>query len=134
MSRTKASRAPFIFSPSIAARSHPFRPRRRGNSRRMSFPITAPSHTTVILLDAVNGYFDTFASSRDQAIRKLGRIKPDERVAIYTVTQFSGLVMLQDYISSMTVNWMSFVGVIFILVVLFFPRGLLGMMRRRIAA
>jgi len=42
-------------------------------------------------------------------------------------------VTLQDYISSMTVNWMSFVGVIFILVVLFFPRGLLGM-RRRIAA
>jgi len=36
-------------------------------------------------------------------------------------------VALQDYISSMTVNWMSFVGVIFILVVLFFPRGLLGM-------
>jgi len=35
-------------------------------------------------------------------------------------------VMLQDYISSMTVNWMSFIGVIFILVVLFFPRGLLG--------
>jgi len=42
-------------------------------------------------------------------------------------------VMLQDYISSMTVNWMSFIGVIFILVVLFFPRGLLGM-RRRTAA
>jgi branched-chain amino acid transport system permease protein len=38
-------------------------------------------------------------------------------------------VMLQDYISSMTVNWMSFIGVIFILVVLFFPRGLLGMKR-----
>jgi branched-chain amino acid transport system permease protein len=29
----------------------------------------------------------------------------------------------------MTVNWMSFIGVIFILVVLFFPRGLLGMRR-----
>jgi branched-chain amino acid transport system permease protein len=40
-------------------------------------------------------------------------------------------VMLQDYISSMTVNWMSFIGVIFILVVLFFPRGLLGMRRTR---
>jgi branched-chain amino acid transport system permease protein len=39
-------------------------------------------------------------------------------------------VMLQDYISSMTVNWMSFIGTIFILVVLFFPRGLLGMRRR----
>jgi branched-chain amino acid transport system permease protein len=42
-------------------------------------------------------------------------------------------VVLQDYISSMTVNWMSFIGVIFILVVLFFPRGLLGM-RRQAAA
>jgi branched-chain amino acid transport system permease protein len=38
-------------------------------------------------------------------------------------------VLLQDYISSMTVNWMSFIGVIFMLVVLFFPRGLLGMRR-----
>jgi branched-chain amino acid transport system permease protein len=42
-------------------------------------------------------------------------------------------VMLQDYISSMTVNWMSFIGVIFILVVLFFPRGLLGTKRRIVA-
>jgi len=41
-------------------------------------------------------------------------------------------VALQDYISSMTVNWMSIVGAIFILVVLFFPRGLLGTMRRRV--
>jgi len=39
-------------------------------------------------------------------------------------------VVLQDYISSMTVNWMSFIGTIFILVVLFFPRGLLGTRRR----
>ena len=37
-------------------------------------------------------------------------------------------VVLQDYISSMTVNWMSFIGLIFVLVVLFFPRGLLGML------
>ncbi len=39
-------------------------------------------------------------------------------------------VMLQDYISSMTVNWMSFIGLIFMFVVLFFPRGLLGTMRK----
>lgn len=39
-------------------------------------------------------------------------------------------VVLQDYISSMTVNWMAFVGLIFVLVVLFFPRGLLGMLQR----
>jgi branched-chain amino acid transport system permease protein len=40
-------------------------------------------------------------------------------------------VVLEDTISSMTVNWMSFVGLIFILVVLFFPRGLLGTLQRR---
>ena len=39
-------------------------------------------------------------------------------------------VVLEDTISSMTVNWMSFVGLIFIIVVLFFPRGLLGMLQR----
>ncbi len=39
-------------------------------------------------------------------------------------------VVLQDYISSETVNWMSFIGLIFVLVVLFFPRGLLGYLRR----
>jgi branched-chain amino acid transport system permease protein len=38
-------------------------------------------------------------------------------------------VVLQDYISSMTVNWMSFIGLLFVLVVLFFPRGLLGFVR-----
>jgi branched-chain amino acid transport system permease protein len=43
-------------------------------------------------------------------------------------------VVLQDIISSQTVNWMSFIGVIFMLVVLFFPRGLLGTMRRRMAS
>ena len=39
-------------------------------------------------------------------------------------------VVLQDYVSSITVNWMSFVGLLFVLVVLFFPRGLLGMLGR----
>ena len=38
-------------------------------------------------------------------------------------------VVLQDYLSSVTVNWMSFVGMLFVLVVLFFPRGLLGVIR-----
>jgi len=40
-------------------------------------------------------------------------------------------VVLQDYISSMTTNWMSFIGLLFVAVVLFFPRGLLGFMPRR---
>jgi branched-chain amino acid transport system permease protein len=40
-------------------------------------------------------------------------------------------VVLQDYLSSVTVNWMSFVGMLFIAIVLFFPRGLLGFIRRK---
>lgn len=43
-------------------------------------------------------------------------------------------VVLQDYVSSMTVNWMSFIGIMFMFVVLFFPRGLLGMWQWRSAA
>ena len=35
-------------------------------------------------------------------------------------------VVLQDYLSSLTTNWMSFLGAIFVLMVLFFPRGVLG--------
>ncbi|HTT13657.1 MAG TPA: branched-chain amino acid ABC transporter permease [Burkholderiaceae bacterium] len=40
-------------------------------------------------------------------------------------------VVLQDYLSSVTVNWMSFVGMLFVAIVLFFPRGLLGVIRRK---
>ena len=40
-------------------------------------------------------------------------------------------VVLQDYLSSITVNWMSFVGMLFIAIVLFFPRGLLGFIKRK---
>jgi ABC-type branched-subunit amino acid transport system permease subunit len=35
--------------------------------------------------------------------------------------------VLQDFVSSHTENWMSFVGAFFVLVVLFFPRGVLGL-------
>jgi branched-chain amino acid transport system permease protein len=40
-------------------------------------------------------------------------------------------VVVEDYISSRTENWMSFIGLLFILVVLFFPRGILGIIRRK---
>jgi branched-chain amino acid transport system permease protein len=43
-------------------------------------------------------------------------------------------VVLQDYVSSQTENWMSFIGVFFMLVVLFFPRGILGIVKRRLSA
>ena len=41
-------------------------------------------------------------------------------------------VVLRDYVSSMTENWESFIGLFFVLVVLFFPRGVLGIIRRKV--
>jgi branched-chain amino acid transport system permease protein len=43
-------------------------------------------------------------------------------------------VVLQDYVSSQTENWMSFIGLFFVLIVLFFPRGVLGAIRRKAAS
>src|ERR1700732_2323020 len=43
-------------------------------------------------------------------------------------------VVLQDYVSSETANWMSFIGLFFVLVVLFFPRGVLGVIRRKVGS
>jgi branched-chain amino acid transport system permease protein len=43
-------------------------------------------------------------------------------------------VVAQDYLSSITGNWMTFIGMIFVLIVLLFPRGVLGILARRIEA
>ena len=41
-------------------------------------------------------------------------------------------IVMADFISSHTENWMSFVGLIFVLVVLYFPRGVLGIIRSKV--
>jgi len=41
-------------------------------------------------------------------------------------------VVLQDKLSSFTDYWMSLIGVFFVLVVVFFPTGVLGILRRRV--
>ena len=43
-------------------------------------------------------------------------------------------VVAQDYLSSLTGNWMSFIGLIFVFIVLLFPRGVLGIFDRRMIA
>ncbi|HQT73225.1 MAG TPA: branched-chain amino acid ABC transporter permease, partial [Acidiphilium sp.] len=40
-------------------------------------------------------------------------------------------IVAQDYLSSVTQNWMSYIGLIFVLSVLFFPQGLLGFIKGR---
>jgi branched-chain amino acid transport system permease protein len=43
-------------------------------------------------------------------------------------------VVAQDYLSSVTGNWMTFIGLIFVLIVLLFPKGVLGIFGRRAEA
>jgi branched-chain amino acid transport system permease protein len=40
-------------------------------------------------------------------------------------------VVAQDYLSSLTGNWMTLIGLMFVLIVLLFPRGVLGIFERR---
>jgi branched-chain amino acid transport system permease protein len=40
-------------------------------------------------------------------------------------------IVVEDYLSSHTQNWESFIGLFFVLIVLFFPRGVLGIIRRK---
>lgn len=40
-------------------------------------------------------------------------------------------VVAQDFLSGVTGDWMFFIGMLFVLVVLFFPRGILGLRRRK---
>ena len=66
-------------------------------SNSLPAPASASIHATVILLDCMNDYFDNYARSRDQVVRLIGRLRPDERVAIYVLTNYQGLIILQDY-------------------------------------
>jgi len=43
-------------------------------------------------------------------------------------------VVAQDYLSSVTENWMTFIGLLFVLIVLLFPKGVLGIFDRRAEA
>jgi branched-chain amino acid transport system permease protein len=40
-------------------------------------------------------------------------------------------VVAQDYLSSLTDNWMTMIGLLFVLIVLLFPKGILGMIARQ---
>lgn len=66
-------------------------------SNRVTAGGSASIHATVILLDCINDYFDNYARSRDQVISLIGRLRQDERVAIYVLSLHQGLIILQDY-------------------------------------
>jgi branched-chain amino acid transport system permease protein len=87
---------------------------------------------------ALNAFLDNFANPRDLHWQFSGNfvimaVLGGMRSIWGPLLGAAFFVALQDYLSSMTQNWMSLIGVLFVLVVLFFPRGILGFVRRRIA-
>jgi len=66
-------------------------------SNRFSERAGAPSSVTVILLDALNTEVKDQLYAKDQLVRFLQQIRPEDRVAIYTLGR--GLKILHDYTS-----------------------------------
>ncbi len=63
----------------------------------LGVPKPPDGHSTVLLLDAVNGWADSYGQMHQGVIDMLARIPADEKVAIYVIVKQMGLVMLQDY-------------------------------------
>jgi VWFA-related protein len=60
-------------------------------------PSPPNGHSTVILLDAIDGWFENYALSRQGVIGMLDKVPADEKIALYVISKGEGLVILQDY-------------------------------------
>ncbi|HVM80253.1 MAG TPA: branched-chain amino acid ABC transporter permease [Stellaceae bacterium] len=85
----------------------------------------------ISLAGAMNGLVNNFANPRMLDYNQSGQIVI--MAVLGGMRSFWGplvgaavFVTLQDYLSSQTQNWQSFLGMVFVLSVLFFPRGILG--------
>ncbi len=64
-------------------------------SNRFEQKGSAPTSVTVILLDGLNTRFEDMAYARQQVIKFLGQLQPQDRVALYTLTD--ALHILHDF-------------------------------------
>ncbi len=129
----------------LAVRPHAAGDPRERAPRALSRHSGRPPHLDVL------GHFLLLRQRRRRALRADERFHRSARDALGPVGQFrhhgrarrhalvlgaadrrGDYLVLQDYISSHTENWMSFIGLFFVLVVLFFPRGVLGIIRRKV--
>jgi VWFA-related protein len=54
-------------------------------------------HSTAIILDEVNSFFEDAFQARGYVVDLMGKLPPDERIALYAIVRFKGLVLIQDY-------------------------------------
>src|SRR6266849_2065202 len=69
-------------------------------SNRFEQKSGTPASVTVILLDALNTKFEDMAYARQQIIKFLGQVQPQDRVALYSLT--THLTVLHDFTSDAT--------------------------------
>jgi VWFA-related protein len=69
----------------------------RTYSNRGAVPETESRHSALILIDAVNGWWENFNNARQAVAGALARIPPDERIAVYMIDRYKGLELLADY-------------------------------------
>lgn len=122
----------------VAVRENPRRVRFLGiRVERYLWVAFAVSGAVVALAGSLEALLNNFTSPQDLhwnlsgdfvIIAVLGGMRsfwgPLVGAAIYLVAQ--------DYLSSITNNWMSFIGLMFILAVLLFPTGILGLFKRKV--
>jgi len=66
-------------------------------SNRNQRPPNIPGHSTVIVLDQVNAFFEDAGQGRRSVLDLMTKVPPDERMALYVVARKQGLVVVQDY-------------------------------------
>jgi VWFA-related protein len=66
-------------------------------------PAPRSVHSTVILMDGINNYWDDFAAARMRLISMLGKLRKEERIAIYAaLTKPAGIAIIQDFTTDRT--------------------------------
>jgi VWFA-related protein len=54
-------------------------------------------HSTIILLDGMNGWFENFVWARQGVVGLMTKVPADEKIALYVLQNGDGLGLLQDY-------------------------------------
>ena len=60
-------------------------------------PPPSGGHSTIILLDGVNGWFESFVWGSQGIQGLMHKLPPDERIALYVLTKFDGLLQVVDF-------------------------------------
>jgi VWFA-related protein len=65
-------------------------------------------HSTAIILDEVNTFFEDAAQARQSVVDLMAKVPADERISLYVIARKQGLLLIQDYTTDRDVLKRSF--------------------------